>query len=1440
MIGGSLGICVGASTVSFVRMAVDGSLVEEKCCSVAHNADPKAVIRTYLAEHPSDGLSVVVTGRRLRHLVEARTVSEPEAVEKAFRSLGLAGQYHALASLGGETFLVYCMDDNGNIVQVLSGNKCASGTGEFFLQQIRRMNLSVEEAAAMAEGQTPYGVSGRCSVFCKSDCTHALNKGVSKPTVVAGLCRMIAAKIIELLAKQPSTHVAVIGGVSMNGSVLRFIREQYPALTVVPHATCFEAYGAALIGLERHAAFDAERMFKHGAHRFSFHPPIECGRSRVIFKEIERAQPEPFDECLLGLDVGSTTTKAVLLRRRDTALLASAYLRTNGSPVQASLDCYAAIRSQVTTPIRITGLGTTGSGRHIAGLHALTKGVINEIIAHAVAAAYFDPDVDTIFEIGGQDAKYTYLTNGVASDYAMNEACSAGTGSFLEEAARESLSIDYRDIAEIALRAERPPNFNDQCAAFISSDIKTAAQEGISQDDVVAGLVYSICLNYVNRVKGNRSVGDRIFMQGGVCYNRAVPMAMATLINKEIVVPPEPGLMGAFGVALEVRRRLDLGLMEPQTFDLEELMQRTFSYGKSFVCAGGEEKCDRKCPISIIEVEEKKYPFGGACNRFYDQRLKEKKRSSGKDYVHLREEMVFRTFADGTPERPNGKTVGILKSFSTNVLYPLFHGFFTRLGFRVVLANQVDPRGLEKMNSSFCFPVELSHGMFENLLRQNVDLIFLPHIQEMEAAADQSYHRLCVFAQAEPYYLQNAFRDKALPPVLSPVINFARGIDEVEKTFTSMAKELGVSAGDAREAFRRGYARYAEMRAAFKELGREALEEVASDRHRFGIILFGRPYNTFASEANLGIPHKIATKDLVVIPHDLLPSDHLPSYENMYWANGQQIIRGTRFVKQHPKLFGVFVTNFSCGPDSFIVSYFRRLMGSKPSLTLELDSHSADVGINTRIEAALDIMSNYMELSRRGMIREAKPASHALQVFETADGISVQGQDGQVSDLRSGDTEVIMPSVGHFGASALAAGLRSAGIPTIAMPIPTATTLKEGRGHSTCKECLPYILTTGQMVEHLAKKQANGDNRRSLFFMPGGCGPCRQGQYNVKMKDVIDEKGYRNAGVLALREESSYGGLGGDFFRKSWVGLLASDFVADIENALKVLADRPAEALEVVNAAWKTVECQIEKGTIDSIYEALEQMTEEVLKIPLRTRPEDAKTVSLIGEIYVRREEFSAHELMEMLISNGFVVRTTPVAEFVYYTNYLGAINGAHRNTWKERLGLRLKNAYQWRTERRMRKILSRTGMVGEEMLDIRKTIRHATHLLSDDLIGEAVLTVGTAMREILESASGIVSIGPFACMPGRLAEAILVKEMTIEGKRRSNGSRAHTYPHGVTTLPYLHVETDGNTFPQITRSKIEIFMLQADKLHRQMMEHRRRTNGRAHVEARAIAALAP
>jgi len=560
----TLGICIGASTISVVELESEvgdknfnnGSPKIVSHCLYPHEGALRKKLITALNEVDMDLISrVAVTGRKFREFINLTTIPEPEAVEYAVKCINPShNNLSAVVSAGGETFMAYHLNKNGQVSNVATGNKCASGTGEFFLQQLGRIDMTLDDVQNFSPDIKPYDVSGRCSVFCKSDCTHATNKGVERSSVVSGLCKMMAGKIIELLKRKEKKSVMVVGGTAQNHLMIKYLKNEIPGLIVPKEAPYFEALGAAAWAIDNktQSVPPYADIFNSQKKSFARLSSLSKNSKLVEFKSMKQGTIKAGDECILGLDVGSTTTKAVLIRIADNAVLSSIYLRTNGDPVAASRKCYSEILSDIkrkgafSDEIIISGIGATGSGRQIAGLHAFTDGVINEIIAHATAATFFDPNVDTIFEIGGQDAKYTYIVNSVPSDYAMNEACSAGTGSFLEEACNETLNVKMEEIADIAIRANSPLNFNDQCAAFISSDIKNAAHEGAKREEIISGLVYSICMNYLNRVKGNRPVGGKVFMQGGVCYNKAVPLAMASLLGKSLVVPPEPGLMGAF------------------------------------------------------------------------------------------------------------------------------------------------------------------------------------------------------------------------------------------------------------------------------------------------------------------------------------------------------------------------------------------------------------------------------------------------------------------------------------------------------------------------------------------------------------------------------------------------------------------------------------------------------------------------------------------------------------------------------------------------------------------------------------------------------------------------------------------------------------------------------------------------------------------------------
>jgi predicted CoA-substrate-specific enzyme activase len=1444
----SYGLCLGASTISLVTVELD------KCADRAstdypeprivartvepHGGDPKKTLRRVLSDlDPSQTPRIAVTGRKFRQFLNLSAISEPEAVEYAYRFVRPPGIVcPAVVSAGGETFMVYVLDRMGQIANVITGNKCASGTGEFFLQQLRRMDVSLAEAAHWTATANPYQVSGRCSVFCKSDCTHATNKGVPKSKVTAGLCKMMANKILELLKKVEHQNIMIVGGATQNRTLIAYLRERIPGLIVPQAAACFEALGAALWALENTtrplpAITD---LFRSDVSSFDRLPPLRRFSSQVEFKSIEKRTARAGDRTYLGLDVGSTTTKAVLIREADNAILASVYLRTNGDPIAASRQCYRQIHAQVSAvvdprQIDIEGLGVCGSGRQIAGLHALTDGVINEIIAHATAAVYFDPAVDTIFEIGGQDAKYTYITNGVPSDYAMNEACSAGTGSFLEESAYETLGVKMEDIADIALLGQNVPNFNDQCAAFIASDIKNAIHEGVGREDILAGLVYSICMNYANRVKGNRPVGNKVFMQGGVCYNKGVPLAMAALVGKPIVVPPEPGLMGAFGVALEVKKRIANGLMQKKSFDLAVLARRSVTYGRTFTCKGGKEKCDRRCEIAMIALEGSTYPFGGACNRYVNLRRKVSFEVDRLDRVRFRQRLTFEDAAfrpvTATGSGKRGR-IGFNRSFLVNTYYPLYASFFAELGFEPVLPATCSPTGIDRRNAAFCFPAELAHGYFHTLLNIDppLDYIFLPHFRAVPTHDNRMNSQVCPFVQGETYFLRATFREqiaaaKALGSrLLTPLIDLTQGLESARDPLVETARSMGIGRRRARQAFAVACDRQRRHMDQMLAVGRQALAEIEENADRFAVVLFGRPYSAFVEEAHMGIPHKLASRGVAVIPLDFLPLDHATTTRHMYWGFGQLITKAAQIVKKHPQLFAVYITNFSCGPDSFLLGYFRGIMGRKPSLTLELDSHTADAGLETRIEAFLDIVTAYRKLAATQQIRPAEKTFTAARTLLENGVARVITSKGEKIDMTDPRVTLLFPSMGRLATECMAAVFQGKGFNARAYPPATEADLKTGRANTSCKECLPLILTTGTLLNYVRKDKK--PDEVLVYFMAGGSGPCRFGQYSVFMENLIQRLELPDVTLLTLSSENAYAGLDADFQRRGWWAIVVSDVMEDIRSMLLANAVDVPAAMAIFEEELGLILKELRQGEFARLEACLKNTAERLRRIRLKRPPVAVPKIFLAGEIFVRRDALSRQYLTERLAEEGFATICSPISEWMLYADYLVRSGRADcKPTLLEYLKFLVRTRYKGFYERRIKALLAGSRLVHPETLDIDAIIGGASEHLSPDLGGEAVLTIGSALAEIVDAACGVIAIGPFGCMPNRLSEAILSETMNRIDKLKIDprNERLRTVLADIDELPFLAIESDGSPFPQIITAKIEAFCLRARRLHNRL-----------------------
>ena len=1405
-----------------------------------HEGNPKSILLKAMNDaNISRFDKIAVTGRKFRHYVNLTSIPEPEAVEYAYEFTKPPGiDCPAIVSAGGETFMVYVLNRQGKISNVITGNKCASGTGEFFLQQLKRMNVSLDEAAEFAVEEIPYHVSGRCSVFCKSDCTHATNKGIPKSKVTAGLCRMMAGKILELLKNIERKNIMITGGTVQNQMMIEYLKREIPGLIIPDEAPYFEALGAALWATEHETVplTDTSNLFAAKAGSFDTLSPLTDFKKMVAFKTMEKGTVSESDECILGLDVGSTTTKAILLRIRDNAMLASIYLRTSGDPVGASRQCYDALLNQIKTRVKpehihIIGLGVCGSGRQIAGLHALTDGIINEIIAHAQAAVYFDPQVDTILEIGGQDAKYTYIVNGVPADYAMNEACSAGTGSFLEESASESLGVRMEDIADSALKGKMPPNFNDQCAAFIASDIKNAIHEGIGHDDIVAGLVYSICMNYTNRVKGNRPVGKKVFMQGGVCYNKAIPMAMAALIGKPIIIPPEPGLMGAFGVALEVRKRIELGLMDKKIFDLEALKNRDVSYGKSFTCKGGKEKCDRRCDISMVNIEGKFYPFGGACNRYYNLRRHIAYDVKNLDLVRTRQHLVFEKYRPAKLENKQKRgRIGFNRSFMINTYFPLYATFFSNLGFEPVLPDLASQEGINRRNAAFCYPAELAHGFFHTLLHMNPppEFIFLPNFKSIPTLIDHFSSQVCPIIQGETFYLQTTFHkeidrlNKRGTTFLTPHIDMTLGHREAKTPLLETARQMGVDKKDALRAFEEALIKQQDCMDEMKQIGHQALSHLTENPAQFAVILFGRPYNAFAPEAHMGIPHKLASRGVLVLPFDCLDFDREEAKDNMYWGMGQRLMKAARMVQRHPQLFGTYITNFSCGPDSFLIGYFRDIMGRKPSLTLELDSHSADAGIETRIEAFIDIVSSYRQITAKTPVMKKNNDFAPAEIFRDNGRPKVKTSSGKSLSVFDPSITVLFPSMGKFSTEALTAVFHGAGYHAKAHPPADEAILKLGRANTSCKECLPLILTTGTLLNYSQHEKKK--NEIVVYFMPTTSGPCRFGQYSVFMNDLIRKYEIPDVVLFSLTSENTYTGLGSELEKKAWWAVVVSDTMEDIRSMLLTVAKDTEEAMTVFHQVWVQILKGLESGSFSILKYHLKTAARQLGEIPLKRPPDEVPAIALIGEIFVRRDGISRQYITERMAERGFATQCSPVAEWLYYMDQMALKNLVEdKMTLKEKLAVLIKHQFKSVYESLIKSILAQSRLVPKHSVDIKTILKTGAAYISPKLTGETILTVGSALTEVADHACGVISIGPFGCMPTRFSESILSETMNRDVKLALNpkNPKLKTILADVEDLPFLSIESDGSPFPQLITAKLEAFCLRAHRLHQRMLEAR-------------------
>jgi predicted nucleotide-binding protein (sugar kinase/HSP70/actin superfamily) len=826
-------------------------------------------------------------------------------------------------------------------------------------------------------------------------------------------------------------------------------------------------------------------------------------------------------------------------------------------------------------------------------------------------------------------------------------------------------------------------------------------------------------------------------------------------------------------------------------------------------------------------LEGKNYPFGGACNRYYNLRRKINRDDRFVDLANSRQLLVFESsdHLSGTA----GKLIAINRSFMVNTYYPFYATFFKELGLSVLLSSAISREGIDRCGAAFCYPGELTHGFFHTLLigEPRPDYLFLPHLKSIPAGNGDASSQMCPFVQGETYFLKTAFRteisrlEQQGTRVFAPFLDLVKGLDAAKTPMLETAARMGVRRERAQQAFIKAVAAQERFVTQNKTRGRQMLSDLEASPVKIAVVIFGRAYNAFAPEAHMGIPNKFASRGIPVIPFDALEFEAEAAKRHMYWGTGRQILQAARLVRNHTQLFGVYITNFSCGPDSFLIGYFRDIMGEKPSLTLELDSHTADAGLETRVEAFLDIVAAFPRWKEKKNPFRGQTEFVESRVFLDKGVPMVVAASGRQVPLNDPRVTVLIPSMGRLATEALAAAFRGSGFNALALAPADEAVMMLGRANTTGKECLPLILTTGMLLNYLQNRKQ--PDEIVVYFMATASGPCRFGQYSIFMEDLVRREKIPDVAMFSLSSENGYTGLKNGSDQKSWCALVISDVMEDIRAMLLANALDVKSALPAFEEIWRDLLGPLERGLWEDNQKALAAAARKLRRIPLKQDPSEVPLIGLLGEIFVRRDSLSRQWITERLAEKGFAAVCSPIAEWVHYADYL-----VHHNlvdiplSASGKLKSRIQSHFKMRFEKRIKALLSDSGLIHAHPIRIGPIIDAARPYLSTNLTGEALLTVGSSIAEIAARFCGIISIGPFGCMPSRISEAILTETMTVKDKLSADSGNGHLAAvlSEAEDLPFLSIESDGSDFPHMTHAKLEAFCLRAMRLHARMRSH--------------------
>lgn len=1336
----SLGVDIGSVNVKL-------ALIDDNRNTVHFDAEkitsgPKAAVRSLITRiiekfNPEQIASAGVSG-------SGRTLIPQELNWTEYSSsLSIAAglfHYHTQAKtiiqIGGQSSLVITLEDGlQKPWKVASNPLCAAGTGRFMEQQAYRLGININDFAHLAlkcDGNPPR-IAARCSVFAKTDLIHLQQKGVTVETMLYALCESIARMVTSLKQGTFEEPIYFVGGVAANEAIIKALEEilsarnKHQVKIIVPkNFLHIEALGSALLSIGKKAKSITLPETDTGQRYFEM-PRLETMSSNDIKTDGEIQKP---GTCYLGVDVGSTSTKAVILDESG-KVLAKHYLMTAGRPIDAVKEVFRNLVIKGADMAQITGVGVTGSGRYLIGSLIGADTIKNEITAQTRAAAEIDTEAD-IIEIGGQDSKLVIKRNNIVVDYQMNKACAAGTGSFIDELAEMlDVSVSDGEFANLAFQAPFTIDLGTRCAAFMGQAVASAQQENMPLDIITASLANSIAKNYLSKVVGNRKLGNKVILTGAVFYNRAVVSAFhQQLKGKKLIVAEHKEVSGAIGVALLAKEALSDKKSKFKGFQQVINSECNLS---SFTC----KRCDNNCTITRMQMlDEKPTFYGSRCDRYDSTISQEKIRTFFDD----REKLLFREYNEGAG---TGLLIGIPRALLVYDYAPLLLGFLNALGVRVALSSKTTREIMEKSAelsyTDSCFPLKLLHGHAASLTE--ADSILYPctiRLGEKEGQENQKY--ACPLVQASPFIINQVLGlDSKL---LIPIIDFSRGNKDVINNLADAAIKMGFSRQKGVKAAMAGIKSQQQFEVEKEVLGEKLLKQLQENK-LLGVVLFARSYMSQDSGANLGIAEKLAQLGVVPIPLDFLPLSTISARkysDRPYWLYENKQIAGAAITEADSHLYGLVLTNFGCGPNSFILRLVEDIMGIKPLGQLEIDEHAAEAGIVTRLEAFVDTIKGFASAPRQDKIQRK-------DIYR-----------GTSASINTQKTLLVPRMAPH--AEAVASAMEACGVRAIVLPEPDERNLLYSEQVTSGTECLPYRVTLGDFLRFYHDNGASTNNYEG--FNAGSYGPCRLGKYAIEQIRLLKDIGF-NLPIRTTVSNNAYRdlNLGPNFERVAWRGIVAIDCLEKM--------------------VWRTRPYEKEKGASDRLFseytsriaesirhkeaytDTIQEATAKFRALINHEQPR-RPLIGINGEIYLRSNKFSNRNLVRTCEDAGLEVVVAPMGEWLKYTSYRNLEDAIIDRKFQKILVSYIKKHIQEHDEHSI-------ATHCKELLETKEPsttelLMATSRYLSPKCGSEAVLSIGCGIKWLENpNFAGVISVMPHGCMPGGIVAAMAEKFSNIYHK---------------------------------------------------------------------------